>query len=89
VSRESDILQGINSEPRPRGKLSDPWIYSLDLQDWSMTPTCTNRTPGMGSRPPPNGVWTAQSRVSGFQDRTHPDLNQGPGGGPVPTRVQT
>jgi hypothetical protein len=33
VARESDILQGINSESGPHGKVLDPWIYSLDLQD--------------------------------------------------------
>jgi hypothetical protein len=27
--------------------------------------------------------------VPGFQDRTYPGLNQDPGGGPVPVRVQT
>jgi hypothetical protein len=56
VSRESDILQGINSESGPPwesvGPLPDPWIYSPDLQVWSRTPTCTDRTPGMGSEPP-------------------------------------
>jgi hypothetical protein len=38
---------------------------------------------------PPYGVWAAHSGVPGFQDRTYPDLNQDPGGGPKPTRVQT
>jgi hypothetical protein len=69
--------------PNPHGKVSDPWIYSTDLQVCSRTPTCTDRTP------PPYGVQAAHSRVPRFQDRTHPSLNQGPGGGPVPTRVQT
>jgi hypothetical protein len=32
VSRESEILQGINSESGPHGKVRDPWIYSPDLQ---------------------------------------------------------
>jgi hypothetical protein len=32
MARESDILQGINSESGPHGKVPDPWIYSLDLQ---------------------------------------------------------
>jgi hypothetical protein len=89
VSRESDILRDINSESGPHGKVPDPWIYSPDLQVWSRTPTCTDRTPGMGSGPPPYGVRATHSRVPRFQDRTHPGLNQGPGGGPVPTRVRT
>jgi hypothetical protein len=76
--------------PDPHGKVSDHWIYSPDLQVWSRTPTCTDRTPRMGSGPPPPpyGVRVAHSRVPRFQDITHPGLNQGPGGGPVPTRVQ-
>jgi hypothetical protein len=39
--------------------------------------------------PPLYGVQAAHSRVPRFQDRTHPGLNQGPRGGPVPTRVRT
>jgi hypothetical protein len=38
--------------------------------------------------PPLYGVRATHSRVPRFQDRTHPGLNQGPGGGLVPTRVQ-
>jgi hypothetical protein len=38
---------------------------------------------------PPYGVRAAHSGVPGFQDRTYPGLNQDPGGGPEPTRVQT
>jgi hypothetical protein len=53
-------------------------------------PTCMDRTPGMGSGPPPPyGVRAAHSRVPRFQDRTRPGFNQGLGGGPVPTRVRT
>jgi hypothetical protein len=33
------------------------------------------------------GVRAAHSRVPRFQARTHSGLGQGPGGGPVPTRV--
>jgi hypothetical protein len=74
----------------PHEKVLDPWIYSPDLQVWSRTPTCMDWTPRIGSGPPPPyGVRAAQSRVPRFQDRTHPGLNQGPSGGPVPTRVQT
>jgi hypothetical protein len=32
VSRESDVLQDINSELGPHGRAPDPWIYSPDLQ---------------------------------------------------------
>jgi hypothetical protein len=35
------------------------------------------------------GARATHGGVPGFQDRTYPGLNQGPGGGPVPTRVQT
>jgi hypothetical protein len=38
--------------PDLHGKVSDPWIDSLDPQVWSRTPTCTDRTPRMGSGPP-------------------------------------
>jgi hypothetical protein len=75
--------------PDPHGKVLDPWIYSPDLHVWSRTPTCTDQTPIMGSGPHPYGVQVAHSRVPRFQDRTHPGLNQGSGGGPVSTRVQT
>jgi hypothetical protein len=37
----------------------------------------------------PYGVQAAHSGVPGFQDRTYPGLNQDPGGGLEPTRVQT
>jgi hypothetical protein len=52
VSREGDILQGINSGPDPHGRAPDPRIYSPDPQGWSLTSTCASRTPGIGSRPP-------------------------------------
>jgi hypothetical protein len=76
--------------PDPHGKVSDHWIYSPDLQVWSRTPTCTDRTPRMGSGPPPppGGGRGAPRWGPRVQDITHPGLNQGPGGGPVPTRVQ-
>jgi hypothetical protein len=38
---------------------------------------------------PPYGVRATHNGVPGFQDRTYPDLNQDPGGGLEPTRVQT
>jgi hypothetical protein len=70
------------------GKCRTPWICSPDLQVWSRTPTCTDQTPRLGSGPP-YGVRAAHSRVPRLQARTHPGLGQGPGGGPIPTRVQT
>jgi hypothetical protein len=54
VSRESDILQGINSESGPHRRVSDPCIYGPGLQVWPRASTCANRTPRMGSGPP---VW--------------------------------
>jgi hypothetical protein len=39
--------------PDPHGRVSDPWIYSPDLQDWSRTSTCASQTPRMASGPPP------------------------------------
>jgi hypothetical protein len=45
--------------------------------------------PWNGIWTPPYGVRATHSRVPRFQNRTHPGLNQGPGGGPEPTRVHT
>jgi hypothetical protein len=66
------------------------------------TPGYTDRTSKFGPGPPrvrtgplewdldPSyGVWAAHSRVPRSQGRTRPGFNQGPGGGPVPTRVRT
>jgi hypothetical protein len=66
------------------------------------TPRYTVRTSKFGPGPPrvwtgplewdldpPYGVRATYSRVPRFQDRTHPGLNPGSGGGPVPTHVQT
>jgi hypothetical protein len=82
MSRENDILQGINSESgpldiqsRPPSLVQDSHVYRPD--------------PWNGIRTPPYGVRAAHSRVPKFQDRTQPGLNQGLGGGPVPTRVRT
>jgi hypothetical protein len=59
VSRESDILQGINSESGPPwesvGPVPDPYIYGPGLLVWPRTSMCANRTPRMGSRPPRMG----------------------------------
>jgi hypothetical protein len=45
--------------------------------------------PWNGIQTPLYGVRAAHNGVLGFQDRTYSGLNQDPGGGPVPTRVQT
>jgi hypothetical protein len=45
--------------------------------------------PCNGIRTPLYGVRATHSGVLGFQGRTYPGLNQDPGRGPVPTRVQT
>jgi hypothetical protein len=93
VSRESDILQGINSESGPpwesTGPVSDPCIYGPSLQVWLGPGPPRVRTGPLEWDPDPYGVRVAHSGVPGFQDRTYPDLNQDPGGGSEPTRVQT
>jgi hypothetical protein len=78
--------------PDPHGRVSDP----------CRTPVYTVQTSKFGPRPPrvrtgplewdpdlPYGVRAAHSGVPRFQDKTYPGLNQDPGGGPEPTRVQT
>jgi hypothetical protein len=69
VSRDGDILQGINSKSGPSREsagpsdiqsgppelVPDPWIYSPDPQGWSWISTCASRTPGMESGSPPYG----------------------------------
>jgi hypothetical protein len=39
VAREDDVLQGINSESGPHGKVSDPCIYGPGFQVRSKTST--------------------------------------------------
>jgi hypothetical protein len=79
VSRESDILQGINSESGPHGKVSDTWIYSPDLQVGPGPPR-VRTGPLEWDSDPPYGVRATHTRDPRFQGRTHPGLNQGPGG---------
>jgi hypothetical protein len=93
VSRESDVLQGINSESGPpwesAGPLyirSRPTSLAQDLHVCEPGPLEWDPEP---APPPPCGVQAAHRGVPGFQDRTYPGLNQDPGGGPEPTRVQT
>jgi hypothetical protein len=53
VARESDILQGVNSESGPPWESAGPLDIQSGPPSWSRTPTCTDRTPRMGSEPPP------------------------------------
>jgi hypothetical protein len=73
MSRESDILQGINSESGPPwesvGPVPDPYIYGLGLQVW-LSPGPPRVRTGPLEWDPDRPLWD-------------------PGGGPEPTRVQT
>jgi hypothetical protein len=71
VSRESDILQGINSESGPPWESAGPLDIQSGPPSWSRTPTCTDRTPRMGSGPPPPpaGGRAAHSLVTGNGER--------------------
>jgi hypothetical protein len=51
VAREDDILQGINSESGPHGKVPDPCIYRPGLWVRSRAATGAKRTPRMGFGP--------------------------------------
>jgi hypothetical protein len=63
------------------------------------TPVYTVRASKFGPVPPrvrteplewdPDPLYWVQAVHIGSQDRAYPGLNQDPGGGPVPTRVQT
>jgi hypothetical protein len=88
VSRESDILQGINSESGPMGKCQTP-VYMAQASKFGPGPSRVRTRPLEWDPDPPYGVQTAHSGVPGFQDRIYPGLNQDPGGGPEPTHVQT
>jgi hypothetical protein len=89
MSREGDILQGINGESGP------PWesVGSLDMQ--SEPPSLVQDRhvckpdPWNGIRTLPYGVRATHNRVPRSQDRTYTSIEQDLGGGPVPTRVQT
>jgi hypothetical protein len=78
VSREGDILQGINSESGP------PWkgIGPLDIQSgppWMVQDlhVCKSNPWNGIWTPPPYGVRAAHSGVPRSQDRTHPSLRSG------------
>jgi hypothetical protein len=108
VSRKGGILQGVNSESKPPREsagpldiqsgpprlVSDPWIYSPDLQGWSRTSTCASRTPRMGFGPPRMGSRPPTGRSQGPKTEHTRALNWTGleldlGGGPVSTCVQT
>jgi hypothetical protein len=56
MAREGDVLQGIDSESGPPWESTGPLDIRSGPPGWSRTPMCTDRTPRMGSRPPPP-VW--------------------------------
>jgi hypothetical protein len=92
VSRESDILQGINSESEPHGRVLDPYrtsVYTVQASMFGPGPPRVRTGPLEWDPDPPYGVRAAHSGVLGFQDRTYSGLNQFPSRGPEPTRVQT
>jgi hypothetical protein len=74
--------------PDPHGKVLDPCIYGPGLQVWSRAPHVQTGPLEWDPDPSVLGLGRPQwgPRV---QDRTYPGLNQDPGGGPMPTRVQT
>jgi hypothetical protein len=52
VARESDILQGINSESGPLWESAGPLDIQSGPPSWSRTPTCTDLTPRIVAEPP-------------------------------------
>jgi hypothetical protein len=66
VARKGDVLQSIDSESGPPWESAGPLDIRSGPPGWSRTPTCTDRTPRMGSGPPPPppyGVRTAHSGI--------------------------
>jgi hypothetical protein len=88
VSREGDILQGINSKSGP------PWesVGPLDMQSGPPRSVQDRHVckpdPWNGIRTPSYGVRAAHNGVPRSQNRTYTGLEQDLGGGPVPTHVQ-
>jgi hypothetical protein len=70
------------------GKCRTP-RYVVRTSKFGLGPPRVRTEPLEWDPDPLYGVRAAHSRVPRFQARTHPGLGQGPGGGPVPTRVQT
>jgi hypothetical protein len=74
--------------PDPMGKCQTP-VYTVQASKFGPGPPRVRTEPLEWDPDPPCGVQAAHSGVLGFQDKTYPDLNQDPGGGPEPTCVQT
>jgi hypothetical protein len=70
------------------GKYRTP-VYTVRASMFGLGPPRVRTGPLEWIRTSLYGVWAAHGGVPGFQDRTYADLNQGLGGGPMPTRVQT
>jgi hypothetical protein len=74
VSREGDILQGVNSGPDPHRRAPDPRIWSPDPQGWPRTSTCASRTPGMGSGSPTVGSQGPRTERTLVLNRTQAEV---------------
>jgi hypothetical protein len=70
------------------GKCRTP-IYTAQASKSGPGPPRVRTGPLEWDLDPPYGVQAAHSGVPRFQDRTYTGLNQDPGGGLEPTRVQT
>jgi hypothetical protein len=70
------------------GKCWTP-VYTAHASKFGLGPPRVRTGPLKWGPDPPYGVRAAHSGVPWFQDRTYSSLNQDPGGGPEPTRVQT
>jgi hypothetical protein len=66
MSRESDVLQDINSEPGPPWEGTGPLDIQSEPPSWSRTPTCTDWTPKMGSGTPRMGSGPLTVGSQGF-----------------------
>jgi hypothetical protein len=78
--------------PDPHGRVPDPCRtpeYTVQAYKFGPGPPRVRTEPLELDPDPPYGVRATHSGVPGFQDRTYPGLNQDPGEGPEPTRVQT
>jgi hypothetical protein len=64
-------------------------VYTVRASKFGLGPPCVRTEPLEWDSDPLYGVQPVHSGVPGSQDKAYPGLNQDPGGGPVPTRVQT
>jgi hypothetical protein len=64
-------------------------VYTVWASKFGPVPPRVRTGPLEWDLDPLYGVQDVHSGVPGSQDRAYPDLNQDPGRGPVPTRVQT